>query len=238
MRFGRRGVPALRLVAGAVVLATVLGLAAAWQWSPLAERLDPVAVAGWLEQRAGHPLAPPIVVGAYVPAVAMAIPVTVLVVVTVLAFGLGAGLAYAFLGIVLSASVLYAAGYWLGGHTVRRLAPHRVREISKALARRGVSSIAIVRMVPIAHFTTVNLIAGASHIRFWDYLLGTAIGMTPGLVVTGLVVDRARASLERPGWETALTLIVALAMFALLAILARRWLDRRAAARARRLPPR
>ncbi len=36
---------------------------------------------------------------------------------------------------------------------------------------------------PIAPFTLVNLVAGASKIRFADYLLGTIIGMAPGLIL-------------------------------------------------------
>jgi uncharacterized membrane protein YdjX (TVP38/TMEM64 family) len=37
--------------------------------------------------------------------------------------------------------------------------------------------------VPIAPFTLVNLVAGASRIRIQDYLAGTIIGMAPGMIV-------------------------------------------------------
>lgn len=220
------GVSAWRAGAGIVVLVVLIVLAAAWQWSSLGEWLDPLAIAGWLEQRAGHPAAPLVAIGAFVPASAMAIPVTVLVVITIVSFGLAPGIVYAFAGILLAASALYAAGSWLGRDTIRSLAPDRVRAVSEALGRRGVSAMAIVRMVPVAHFTIINLIAGASHIRFRHYLLGTAIGMAPGLVLVSFVVNRARASLEHPGWETVLALLAALVLLALLTFGARRWLER------------
>jgi phospholipase D1/2 len=40
-----------------------------------------------------------------------------------------------------------------------------------------------VRLVPIAPFTLVNLVAGASNIRFVDYMLGTMLGMAPGITM-------------------------------------------------------
>ena len=44
-------------------------------------------------------------------------------------------------------------------------------------------AVAAVRLVPVAPFTVVNLAAGACSIRLMDYLLGTLIGMLPGLIV-------------------------------------------------------
>jgi uncharacterized membrane protein YdjX (TVP38/TMEM64 family) len=46
-----------------------------------------------------------------------------------------------------------------------------------------VLAVASIRLVPIAPFTVVNLVAGASRIPFVDYLLGTILGMAPGLLV-------------------------------------------------------
>ena len=41
-----------------------------------------------------------------------------------------------------------------------------------------------VRLVPVAPFTIVNLLAGAGHVRFRDFMIGTAVGMTPGIILT------------------------------------------------------
>ena len=37
-------------------------------------------------------------------------------------------------------------------------------------------------MLPIAPFSIVNVVAGASHIRWSDFLLGTVIGLLPGII--------------------------------------------------------
>jgi uncharacterized membrane protein YdjX (TVP38/TMEM64 family) len=52
-----------------------------------------------------------------------------------------------------------------------------------------------LRLVPIAPFTAVNLIVGASGIALGPFLAGTLIAMTPGIVLISLSVDRARAAL-------------------------------------------
>jgi len=48
------------------------------------------------------------------------------------------------------------------------------------MAKQGILTVAMIRNIPVAPFTIVNLIAGASHIRLKDYLIGTALGMLPG----------------------------------------------------------
>ena len=59
----------------------------------------------------------------------------------------------------------------------------RLNRIRRAITRHGVLAVATVRMVPVAPFTVVNLAAGASRIPFTDYVLGTILGMLPGLVL-------------------------------------------------------
>jgi uncharacterized membrane protein YdjX (TVP38/TMEM64 family) len=74
--------------------------------------------------------------------------------------------------------------------------------LSERLARRGVMAMSVVRLVPIAPFTVVNVVAGASHISFRDFIFGTLIGMAPGITATAIFVDRAAAALRNPGIDT------------------------------------
>lgn len=57
----------------------------------------------------------------------------------------------------------------------------------------------IVRMLPLAPFTVVNVVAGASHIGARDFMIGTAIGMTPGIIATVVFVDRIAEAVRNPG---------------------------------------
>jgi len=87
----------------------------------------------------------------------------------------------------------------LGRATVRRVAGKRINELSRRIAKRGLIAVVVVRMLPIAPFTIINLIAGASHIRFRHFVLGTIIGMAPGTLILVLFVDRIVAAVRTPG---------------------------------------
>ena len=102
-------------------------------------------------------------------------------------------------GALLNAAVTYRVGRWLRRDTVRRLAGQRLNRITRRLARRGVLAIVILRLLPIAPFTMVNAVAGASRIRADELLIGTAIGIAPGIALTMLFVDWLSGALADPG---------------------------------------
>ena len=150
-------------------------------------------------------------VGAYVLAGLLVIPVMLVITVTGIVFGPLVGGIYALAGSMLSGIVTYAIGRKLGRETVRRFAGKRLNAITRGLAKRGLLTMILVRVVPVAPFTVVNVVAGASHIGWRDFLLGTALGMLPGIVATVVFVDRMIAAVRHPGPKTIalLTLIAA-----------------------------
>jgi len=68
--------------------------------------------------------------------------------------------------------------------------------------------VLIIRLLPVAPYTVINIVAGASHIGWRDYLLGTALGLAPGIVMIMLFVDRAVAAIREPGPGTLAVLAV------------------------------
>jgi uncharacterized membrane protein YdjX (TVP38/TMEM64 family) len=42
----------------------------------------------------------------------------------------------------------------------------------------------VVRVLPVAPFIVINVVAGASHIGLRDFLIGTLFGMAPVIVLT------------------------------------------------------
>jgi uncharacterized membrane protein YdjX (TVP38/TMEM64 family) len=125
----------------------------------------------------------------------------------------------------LSAVVTYGLGHQLGRHTVRRLAGSRLDRISRRLAQRGVLTVIAVRVLPVAPFTIVNMVAGASHISFRDFFIGTIIGEVPGLIAMAAFFDEAWAAIRHPG-PTSVLVLLALAggiMFGVWGL--RRWLS-------------
>jgi uncharacterized membrane protein YdjX (TVP38/TMEM64 family) len=216
-----------RVIVGAGLLLALLALAAAWRWTPLREWLNVPALVDYLSAFRNSPAGSLLVLAGYVLGGLAVMPVTVLIAVTILAFGPWLGFAYALTGTLLSATVTYGLGHLLGRRWVRRLAGARLNRLSQRLAQRGVLAIMAVRIVPVAPFTIVNLVAGASHIRFRDFLIGTIIGMLPGLLGLTVFMDRLVATIRDPGpTGIAVMALVAIGILAA-AVTLRRWLEKR-----------
>jgi phospholipase D1/2 len=176
-------------------LLVLAALAAAWRTTALGEWISVDALARFAQ----WPFSPFVVLAVFPVAGLLGIPITLLVIATCFLYAPVLGGLYALAGALLSAAVVYIAGRLLGRHTVRRLAGSRLNAITRRLAREGVWAIAVLRLLPIAGFSTVNAVAGASRIRLRELMLGTALGIAPWIVLTLTFVDRVRAVLTQPG---------------------------------------
>jgi uncharacterized membrane protein YdjX (TVP38/TMEM64 family) len=116
-------------------------------------------------------------------------------------------------------------GRHLGHDVVERLGGKRINRVSQRLARRGVPAIIAVRMVPIAPFAIVNMVAGASHLRLRDLLIGTAVGMTPGTLGMIIFVDQIVEALQRPNQLTGWLGLMVIALICLGIWGLRKWLS-------------
>lgn len=180
------------------ILAAILGLAAMWQWSPLKEWVNVDKLVGFAAEFKQAPSAPLLTLGVFLISGIIVFPLTVLIVVCVLVFGPWQGFLYSMLGALLSAVSTYGLGHLLGRNTVRRFAGKKLHELNRRLARRGLMTIIVVRIIPFAPFSVINMIAGASKIRFRDFVVGTAVGMLPGIVGISLFTDRLAATIQEP----------------------------------------
>ena len=215
----------VRLTAFVCVVAALLGLAAAWTWSPLRSWLDVDLLVGQLRQW-GETIGPLAALAGFTLAVSCAVPLTFLTLITLVAFGPLAGFAYSLGGACLGAIVTYGIGRFLGHEAVERLAGDRVNALSHRLAQRGLLAIIAVRLVPIAPFAVVNMVAGASHIRLRDMVSGTAIGMTPGTLAMMFFVEQIIHAIVEPGPLTLLLLLLTVVLIALGVWGGRRWLKK------------
>jgi len=220
--------PAYRylLQIGLLILA-VLGLAAAWRWTPLSDWLDVDRIAAFGEWTKATQFTPLLVIAAYVIGGFAAVPVTLMIIATVTVFGPWAGAGYAIVGAELSAIASFGIGHLLGREAVSRVAGSRVNRISRTLSRRGVLTIITLRIVPVAPFSVINVIAGVSDIRFRDFAIGSFIGMLPGIIAIAFLADRIVASLREPSATSIIVLIVAVAVVILALVGLRHWLRRK-----------
>ncbi|MHB1352411.1 MAG: VTT domain-containing protein [Thiobacillus sp.] len=223
----KRGRPLL----GMLVLVVVFGgLFALWRWTPLSEYVTPTAVAGWADLLAAEPAGPLIVIGAYTLATLTMFPRPLITLAAVLAYGALQGFVYAMAGMLTAAMVTYYGGRALSRDTVRRVAGARLNRLSRELRRRGLLSVVAVRLVPIAPFVVVNMVAGAARIRVDHYFMGTALGILPGALVATIFGGQLHAALRDPSSinYALVGVVIAAALVAFFAL--RRWLRRRLAA--------
>jgi uncharacterized membrane protein YdjX (TVP38/TMEM64 family)/phosphatidylserine/phosphatidylglycerophosphate/cardiolipin synthase-like enzyme len=180
-----------------LTLALFLGLAAAWRLTPLAELTDPDVLASTMTALKG-PLAALAVMLVFVMLGLLMFPVMVLIAVTAAVFGAWPGMLYAGLGALASAIVTYAIGRWLGPRGLRQFFGPRLNLITRSFARKGIPTVTLVRLVPVAPYSIVNLAAGAICIPALDYILGTALGLLPGLAIMSVLGDRAITLIQQP----------------------------------------
>jgi phospholipase D1/2 len=72
------------------------------------------------------------------------------------------------------------------------------------LERRGLWAVIVMRVVPVAPYALVNLVLGAARIRLLDFILGTAIGLLPGIAALAFGSYRVVAFVKEPTLERGL----------------------------------
>jgi phosphatidylserine/phosphatidylglycerophosphate/cardiolipin synthase-like enzyme/uncharacterized membrane protein YdjX (TVP38/TMEM64 family) len=215
------------LLKAVLLIAGVLLIAALWRWTPIREWVDVESV-----QRAGkwtrrQPFTPLLMAAAYLLAGVTAFPVTLLIIATVIVFGPGWGMVYALAGAEFSALVVFGIGRFLGRDTVRRFAGSLFNRLSRKLARSGVMAIIALRVVPVAPFSVINLIAGVSEMRLRDFALGSLVGILPGTIAIVLLADRLTYAVKGPDLTSITVLAITIAVVAGGLVGLRRWVKRK-----------
>ena len=170
------------LIKFAAIVTLFAGLTIAWHYPPLSEIAKPDSIGPMLRSLAEEPWAPILIIGIYLVGGLIAFPVMILIAATAAAFGPLTGLIYATTGALTSAVVTYAVGALLGRDTLRGVIGPRLAASSASIATAACSPLRRSALVPLAPFTVVDLVAGASEVRP-ALCAGTLIGMAPGLLL-------------------------------------------------------
>jgi len=172
------------------------GLTLFWHYGPAAA-LN-VRIAQLAGAPVDNPWVPLLVVAAYTPASIVLFPRPLITLFSVLALGPLVGFECSFTGAMISAAVTFLGGRRLDRALVRRLAGRRLSRVSRFLYHRGTLAMAAVRLVPLAPFAVVNVVAGAMGVRARCFLAGTALGLLPGTLVATLFGDELTRWLHDP----------------------------------------
>jgi len=198
-------------------ISALLGMAAlGWHVEPCRPWLESGRLLSAAQQLQPGPVALLSVVIIYVLGGLLSVPILVLIPATAAAFGMMPGACYAALGLLASALILYGLGHALGHDAVCRLAGPRMRRVNMLLARHGLLTMAMLRLLPVLPYSVVNLAAGAARIRLGSYVLGTMLGLLPAIAIMSFMGARLRDVLAWPvaGYALVLFVIAVLALTA------------------------
>lgn len=189
---------------GTVGLALVL-LALIWGFTPISRLANPEAIAAAMAVISASPWRFAIVLGCFLCAGLVVFPMLLLIIACAAVFGPVLGFFCSSIGLLASAALNYAIGRWLGRGVLLNTLGRRFDSTRSALMRRGLITTAVVRAIPGSPFALVSVAAGASDIRFLDYLIGTAIGiMVPVFLLTVATEQTSRLLTEPSAIQLAL----------------------------------
>lgn len=166
-----------------ILVGLVAAALAAVRWTPLAELIDGDRMTILLEQLRETSWAGPVLIVLYVVISPLGIPISPLVLAGGAVFGLGIGWALNLLGALLGAAVTFLIGHRMGRDLVVHLVgTERLGRAEQMLVQHGFWAIVRIRFLPIP-FALVNYGAALAGVKFGPFLIATALGLAPSLVI-------------------------------------------------------
>lgn len=209
------------------LLTALIALGLLWQWLAMQDLLTAQQLQAWITSAPAwreNPWTFLVVMAGYTGALLVMFPLSLMVALTGLLFGPTWGFLYATLGTLTSSVASYWVGRQLGRDALMAYGGRHLRGMSRYLARRGIRTMTLINLLPLAPFTLTNMMAGAFHLRFRDYMIGSTLGIVPGLAAVtllgsqlgALVTATSRAELlwALGGLAAGLALLVALRRYA------------------------
>lgn len=192
-----------------VIAVALFGLALAWSYSSLSGFADTGHISNLLSAYSHTIWGPLFAIAAFVIGGLVVFPVLVLIAATSAALGPWLGFATASAGVLLSAFVLFMIGRVLGRERLQQLLGRRAARIQDRVVGKGILAVVVIRMLPIAPFSMVNVVAGASTLPLRDFMIGTALGMTPGNLAMAVLGAQIADLARNASWSNMLLLALA-----------------------------
>ncbi len=158
-----------------------------------------------------------LVVGIYCLLSLFVFPISILLYGTILSFGLFPGILYCFAGTMTAAIMNYYFGAWFSQKQVFKfLDNRRLSDLKDALRSPSLATVMIIRLTPVAPFTIENYLAGAVGVNLRLYIVGTFLGLMPGIFCIALITTALSPYVKNPlyyipiyfGMSTVLLLLI------------------------------
>lgn len=193
----------------ASIALALLGLALAWSYTSLSDYANTGRISSFLSAYSQSGWGPPFAILAFVVGGLVIFPVLVLIAATAAALGPWLGFVTAMAGVLLSALLLFAIGRFLGRERLQRLLGRRAARIQERVVGKGILAVVVIRMIPIAPFSLVNVAAGASTLPLRDFMVGTLLGMMPGILAMAVLGAQIADLARNASWSNIALLALA-----------------------------
>ena len=218
-----------RWVAFVILGAVIVGVGLLWKFTALAEIVQPARLASQLDSLGHAPWGPVAMIALFVIGGLLMMPLLALIMATALMFDPLVAIPITMTGALLNAAAVYFAGAKIIRRQAERSFGEVIARVRSALQSRGVIAIAMLRLLPIAPFSLVNVAAGSIGVRFRDYMLGTALGLAPGVVMISVFGHELKDLVRDPSLSRVLTVVGVAAAWVLLSLAIQRFVSRRSA---------
>jgi phosphatidylserine/phosphatidylglycerophosphate/cardiolipin synthase-like enzyme/uncharacterized membrane protein YdjX (TVP38/TMEM64 family) len=183
-------------------------------------------IAAGIEALRGNPWRVPLVLLIFVVGGVLSLPILVMIGATVVALGPVLGFFCAAVGTLLAATATFGVGRLIGRKAMRRWLGRRAQVLERELEGRGIVAVALIRKIPIAPFTIVNMLIGASSVPYREFIVGTMLGMLPGIAAFALVGERIVGLFRDPTPLNIALVVAAIALWAGIVIGLQRLMNR------------
>lgn len=141
-------------------------------------------------------------------------PDAVLAIAAGLVFGIVPGAVYTMIGAASGGTLAFLITRNIGHEAVlKKLESHS--KISHMIEEKGFLIVLIMRLIPLIPFDVISYAAGATNIKYKDYMLATLLGIIPGVTILVTMGD-GLASPDQP------KLYMAICAFIVLLVLAKK----------------
>ncbi|QUD89994.1 TVP38/TMEM64 family protein [Phenylobacterium montanum] len=217
---------AWRSLASAFVLFGGVGLVLLFA-APLLGIDREASLKAWLAGAAQGPWALPVAVLVFAGLAFLGVPQVALIAAAVVAFGPQRGMAYSWAGTMVSSLIGFGLGRWFGGRLLETVAGEGVQRFMAMIGRNGFVASFLVRLAPSAPFIVVNMAAGITPMRLIDFVAGTALGIVPKIVLTGMAGRSLMQAAGGGGLREVLLIVLSVGAWVAIGFAARIWLKRR-----------
>lgn len=193
----------------ASIAVALFGLAMAWSYTSLGDFANAGRISTLLSAYSQSIWGPAFAIAAFVVGGLVVFPVLVLIAATAAALGPWLGFVTALAGVSLSAFLLFVIGRAVGRERLQQLLGRRAARIQERIVGKGILAVVVIRMIPIAPFSVVNVVAGASTLPLRDFLVGTLLGMTPGILAMAILGAQIADLARNASWSNILLLALA-----------------------------